>query len=178
MRPQKLLVNAMRHKAPGRACLIRMLLQLGPPPLEETYQESGMTALSVAASNDDAEVGFGVQPEMFHSTICHKISCAWLHGCSDCAPAAVLPSNREVGCKVSLCRRATKFVVSNVVQHVLSLYIQATVAAVACCSWFNKVFCSAVFLSGLLLCVKVVATAQQLAELSHVKCHERHLTGS
>jgi hypothetical protein len=52
-----LLVNAMRHKAPGRARLVKMLLQRGPLPLEETHKDSGVTALSTAVQCDDAEVG-------------------------------------------------------------------------------------------------------------------------
>jgi hypothetical protein len=55
--PRMLLVNAMRHNEPGRARLVEMLLQRGPPPLEETYQDSGETALSTAVRFDDVELG-------------------------------------------------------------------------------------------------------------------------
>jgi hypothetical protein len=62
--PQKLLVNAVRHKKPGRARLVEMLLQRGPPPLEQARRKSGETALSLAACYNDAEVRFAVHFEM------------------------------------------------------------------------------------------------------------------
>jgi hypothetical protein len=56
LRPQMLLVNAVRHDAPGRARLVKMLLQRGAGFLQETFQESGENALSTAARLGDAEV--------------------------------------------------------------------------------------------------------------------------
>jgi hypothetical protein len=63
LRPHNLLINAMQINAPGRARLVEMLLQRGPPPLEETCY-SGGTALNLAARDDDAEVGFGGQLQL------------------------------------------------------------------------------------------------------------------
>jgi hypothetical protein len=54
--PEMLLVNAMQHKGTGRARLVMMLLQRGPPALEMLADGSGETPLSTAARLGDAEV--------------------------------------------------------------------------------------------------------------------------